>query len=155
MDLISDCVCSSDGYIAVDHVELDIKEMLELGKKAAITRQSSTNIIEPEVASMGSRYVWETYTHLSLHGKEKEDLQLFCLFLRTSNHYPLSTESCKYSSSHIHNNSTYLTYLAAVWKWWCCVFSWRWQWGVDLWWWWTSLHSHWNCGCAGSSVSPR
>ncbi|CAK6956042.1 titin [Scomber scombrus] len=54
------------GYIAVDHVELDIKEMLELGKKAAITRQSSSNILEPEVTSMGSR---------------------------TSNQYPLSTES--------------------------------------------------------------
>lgn len=42
----------------MDHVELDIKEMLELGKKAAITRKtSSNNVIEPEVISMGSRYV--------------------------------------------------------------------------------------------------
>lgn len=54
------CVSFSDGYIAVDHVELDIKEMLELGKKAAITRQNSGNILEPEVTSTGSRYVWET-----------------------------------------------------------------------------------------------
>ncbi|XP_036970800.1 FYN-binding protein 1 isoform X2 [Acanthopagrus latus] len=53
------------GYVAVDHVELDIKEMLELGKKAAITRNSST-AIEPEVTSTGSR---------------------------ASNHYPLSAES--------------------------------------------------------------
>ncbi|KAM8889131.1 uncharacterized protein ACB058_007569 [Synchiropus picturatus] len=55
------------GYIAVDHVELDIKEMLELGKKAAVSRQiSSSNIVNGEVASVGSR---------------------------NSNHYPLSTES--------------------------------------------------------------
>ncbi|KAL7397365.1 hypothetical protein ABVT39_020807 [Epinephelus coioides] len=53
------------GYIAVDHVELDIKEMLELGKKAANTHKSSNNIIE-DVARSGSR---------------------------TSNHYPLSAES--------------------------------------------------------------
>ncbi|XP_069378459.1 FYN-binding protein 1 isoform X2 [Paralichthys olivaceus] len=43
------------GYIAVDHVELDIKEMLELGKKAAITRNTSTNVQEGEVTSTGSR----------------------------------------------------------------------------------------------------
>ncbi|XP_029905208.1 FYN-binding protein 1-like isoform X2 [Myripristis murdjan] len=54
------------GYIAVDHVELDIQEMLELGKKAAISSKNSNNVSEPEVASMGSR---------------------------TSNHYPLSTGS--------------------------------------------------------------
>ncbi|XP_070688259.1 FYN-binding protein 1 [Pempheris klunzingeri] len=54
------------GYVAVDHVQLDIKEMLELGKKAAITRKSSSNVIEPEVTSTGSR---------------------------ASNHYPLSAES--------------------------------------------------------------
>lgn len=52
------------GYVAVDHVELDIKEMLELGKKAA--RKPSNNITEPEVTSTGSR---------------------------ASNHYPLSAES--------------------------------------------------------------
>ncbi|KAM7388539.1 hypothetical protein PAMP_024706 [Pampus punctatissimus] len=54
------------GYIAVDHVELDIKEMLELGKKAAITRMNSSNVLDAEVASTGSR---------------------------TSNHYPVSAES--------------------------------------------------------------
>ncbi|XP_029988309.1 fibrous sheath CABYR-binding protein isoform X2 [Sphaeramia orbicularis] len=55
------------GYVAVDHVELDIKEMLELGKKAAVSRKSSSNnVIEPEVTSTGSR---------------------------ASNHYPLSAES--------------------------------------------------------------
>ncbi|XP_051232880.1 FYN-binding protein 1 isoform X1 [Dicentrarchus labrax] len=55
------------GYVSVDHVELDIKEMLELGKKAAITRMgSNSNVIEPEVTSTGSR---------------------------ASNHYPLSAES--------------------------------------------------------------
>ncbi|XP_042271466.1 titin [Thunnus maccoyii] len=59
------------GYIAVDHVELDIREMLELGKKAAVTRKSSGNVFEPEVTSTGSR---------------------------TSNHYPISTESFEYDS---------------------------------------------------------
>lgn len=54
------------GYVGVDHVELDIKEMLELGKKAAISRKTSSNVIDVEVASTGSR---------------------------TSNHYPLSTGS--------------------------------------------------------------
>ncbi|KAF7659702.1 hypothetical protein LDENG_00293030 [Lucifuga dentata] len=43
------------GYIAVDHVELDIKEMLELGKKAAITHKSNSNLIEVETTSTGSR----------------------------------------------------------------------------------------------------
>lgn len=39
-------------------MELDIKEMLELGKKAAIIRNSnSSNVIEAEVTSTGSRYV--------------------------------------------------------------------------------------------------
>ncbi|KAM4548575.1 uncharacterized protein PAE49_016771 isoform 2-T2 [Odontesthes bonariensis] len=41
------------GYVAVGHVELDIKEMLELGKKTA--RKSSSNIIEADVISTGSR----------------------------------------------------------------------------------------------------
>ncbi|XP_034439701.1 FYN-binding protein 1 isoform X2 [Hippoglossus hippoglossus] len=54
------------GYIAVDHVELDIKEMLELGKRAAITRNTSTNVVDGEVPSAGSR---------------------------ASNHYPLSAGS--------------------------------------------------------------
>ncbi|XP_008305330.1 FYN-binding protein 1 [Cynoglossus semilaevis] len=54
------------GYVAVDHVELDIKEMLELGKKAAITRKASTGVTEGEVMSTGSR---------------------------ASNHFPLSAES--------------------------------------------------------------
>ncbi|XP_068569072.1 FYN-binding protein 1-like [Cebidichthys violaceus] len=63
---------SNYGYIAVDHVELDIKEMLELGKKAAITRKSggssnNNNVVEEEeVTRTGSR---------------------------ASNHYPLSAES--------------------------------------------------------------
>ncbi|XP_008291342.1 FYN-binding protein-like [Stegastes partitus] len=52
------------GYVAVDHVELDIQEMLQLGKKAA--RKTSSSVTEPEVTSTGSR---------------------------ASNHYPLSAES--------------------------------------------------------------
>ncbi|CAG5862525.1 unnamed protein product [Menidia menidia] len=55
---------SNYGYVAVDHVELDIKEMMELGKKTA--RKSSSKIIEADVASTGSR---------------------------ASNHFPQSTES--------------------------------------------------------------
>ncbi|XP_053286216.1 FYN-binding protein 1 [Pleuronectes platessa] len=43
------------GYIAVDHLELDIKEMLELGKRAAITRNISTSIVDGEVPSTESR----------------------------------------------------------------------------------------------------
>ncbi|KAG7228837.1 hypothetical protein INR49_008615 [Caranx melampygus] len=43
------------GYVAVDHVELDIKEMLELGKKAAGNRKSSNNLMEEEVPWTGSR----------------------------------------------------------------------------------------------------
>lgn len=42
------------GYVAVNHVDLDIKEMLELGKKAAVSRMNSTSV-EPEAASTGSR----------------------------------------------------------------------------------------------------
>lgn len=49
--------CVPDGYVAVDHVELDIKEMLELGKRAAVNRNSTGNLIEAEVTSTGSRYV--------------------------------------------------------------------------------------------------
>ncbi|XP_061594065.1 FYN-binding protein 1 isoform X2 [Cololabis saira] len=41
------------GYVAVDHVELDIKEMLELGKKAG--RRSTNTLPEAEVTSTGSR----------------------------------------------------------------------------------------------------
>lgn len=43
------------GYVAVNHVELDIKEMLELGKKSSIHRKISTEVIEPEATSTGSR----------------------------------------------------------------------------------------------------
>ncbi|KAK7889316.1 hypothetical protein WMY93_024876 [Mugilogobius chulae] len=42
------------GYVAVDHMSLDIKEMLELGKKAKVNRMNSTSV-EPEVTSTGSR----------------------------------------------------------------------------------------------------
>lgn len=59
------------GYVAVDHVELDIQEMLALGKKAAINRKTTTTnnndiVIEPELTSTGSR---------------------------ASNHFPLSEET--------------------------------------------------------------
>ncbi|XP_061539170.1 FYN-binding protein 1 isoform X1 [Phycodurus eques] len=52
------------GYVAVDHVELDIKEMLELGRKASGTRVSSP--MDANITTTG---------------------------IRTSNHYPQSTES--------------------------------------------------------------
>ncbi|XP_041695098.1 FYN-binding protein 1 isoform X1 [Coregonus clupeaformis] len=58
------------GYISVSHLELDIKEMLELGKKAsrAISCKNSTTLVEQggEVASIDSR---------------------------TSNHYPLQEDT--------------------------------------------------------------
>uniref|UniRef100_A0A8C5D061 Titin-like n=2 Tax=Gouania willdenowi TaxID=441366 RepID=A0A8C5D061_GOUWI len=51
------------GYVAVDHVELDIQEMLELGKKA---RKTSSKVVEPD-------------------GPNKSNT--------VPNHYPLSAES--------------------------------------------------------------
>lgn len=46
-----------DGYVAVDHVELDIKEMLELGKKAANTHKSVSSAPEVDMANSESRCV--------------------------------------------------------------------------------------------------
>lgn len=51
------CVCRSDGYVAVDHVELDIKEMLELGKRATVPRKNNRNVTELEFTSSGVRCV--------------------------------------------------------------------------------------------------
>lgn len=42
-----------DGYVAVDHVELDIKEMLELGRKTL--PRSKNNFIEPDGTRMISQ----------------------------------------------------------------------------------------------------
>ncbi|KAK2835818.1 hypothetical protein Q5P01_016302 [Channa striata] len=41
------------GYVAVDHVELDIKEMLELGKKTAISRKAKSNVVDGSLSSQG------------------------------------------------------------------------------------------------------
>ncbi|CAL1592921.1 unnamed protein product [Knipowitschia caucasica] len=51
------------GYVAVDHLDLDIKEMLELGKKAAVSRLNNTSV-EPEVPSAGApnHYPNESFT---------------------------------------------------------------------------------------------
>lgn len=46
-----------DGYVSVEHVELDIKEMLELGKKAANTHKSTSTTTETD--SAGKRCVQE------------------------------------------------------------------------------------------------
>ncbi|XP_068175628.1 FYN-binding protein 1 isoform X2 [Antennarius striatus] len=54
------------GYVAVEHVELDIKEMLEMGKKSANYHKTVSSVSELDIASSGSR---------------------------TSNHFPVSTES--------------------------------------------------------------
>ncbi|XP_026201128.1 uncharacterized protein DDB_G0284459 isoform X2 [Anabas testudineus] len=43
------------GYVAVDHVELDIQEMVELGKKTAINRKSVSSVVDGEATSTGSR----------------------------------------------------------------------------------------------------
>lgn len=49
-------------------MELDIKEMLELGKKAAHTRKiSNTNVIEAEDTSIGNRYVCACSCSLVIH----------------------------------------------------------------------------------------
>lgn len=50
------------GYIAVDFVELDIKEMMELGKKA--TRMSggtNNNLMEDEVTRWGDLLINHTH----------------------------------------------------------------------------------------------
>lgn len=53
--MLSVLVFLPDGYVSVEHVELDIKEMLELGKKAANTHKSSTT----ERDSAGNRCLQE------------------------------------------------------------------------------------------------
>lgn len=45
---------SADGYISVMNVELNIKEMLELGKKAQAAGRGATT--EGDTISIGSRY---------------------------------------------------------------------------------------------------
>ncbi|KAM3619884.1 uncharacterized protein V6R79_015213 [Siganus canaliculatus] len=46
---------SNYGYVAVDHVELDIKEMLELGKKAVNNNKSISSLSDVDVPRAGSR----------------------------------------------------------------------------------------------------
>ena len=41
----------------MDHLELDIKEMMELGKRAAVTRNTSTSVVDGEVPSTENRSV--------------------------------------------------------------------------------------------------
>lgn len=53
-----------DGYIAVDHVELDIKEMLEMGKKAVSNHKSISNPVELDAASPENRCVHSTCNSL-------------------------------------------------------------------------------------------
>ncbi|KAM7011997.1 uncharacterized protein LKV04_022461 [Tautogolabrus adspersus] len=70
------------GYVAVDHVELDIQEMLALGKKAAISRKTTNNnnVTEPDGTRTGSR---------------------------ASNHFPQSEETCKYPPVHLYYKPLY------------------------------------------------
>lgn len=86
----------ADGYVAVDHVELDITEMLELGKKTAITRTANSNVVDGEVTSTGSRCV---FTVGDIKNRIDYTVVLKgCVppFVRASNHYPLSADGCKY-----------------------------------------------------------
>lgn len=53
----ADSVSLPDGYVSVEHVELDIKEMLELGKKVANKQKSASS--PTEVDSAGKRCVQE------------------------------------------------------------------------------------------------
>lgn len=46
-----------DGYVAVDHVELDIKEMLELGKKTANTSKIISNSVDVDALATGNQWV--------------------------------------------------------------------------------------------------
>lgn len=49
--LLSAAVFLPDGYVSVEHVELDIKEMLELGKKAANTHKTTSSTTETDSAA--------------------------------------------------------------------------------------------------------
>lgn len=56
--LLPAAVFLPDGYVSVEHVELDIKEMLELGKKAANTHKTTTSSTA-ETDSAANRCVQE------------------------------------------------------------------------------------------------
>ena len=56
LSLLSVALFLPDGYVSVEHVELDIKEMLELGKKANTHRSTSSTT---ETDSAGNRCVQE------------------------------------------------------------------------------------------------
>ncbi|XP_005732294.1 FYN-binding protein-like isoform X2 [Pundamilia nyererei] len=58
---------NSYGYVAVDHVELDIKEMLELGRKTH--PGSNNNFIEPD----GARMISHDSNHYQLPGESFTD----------------------------------------------------------------------------------
>lgn len=92
------CDFLPDGYVAVDHVELDIKEMLELGKRAVSNHKNAINAVEVDATSTGSRWApHEASVLFFIALKLNDGSQLFvCLRLRASNHYPHSTGSCKY-----------------------------------------------------------
>lgn len=49
------CDSLPDGYVAVDHMKMDFKEMLELGKKAASNHKNLTGGVEMDGTSSGSR----------------------------------------------------------------------------------------------------
>lgn len=53
----ADCEFLADGYVAVDHVELDIKEMLELGKKTANTSKIISNSVDVDAMGAGNQCV--------------------------------------------------------------------------------------------------
>ena len=57
----------------MDHVELDIKEMLELGKKAATTRKSRSSVVDGEVTSIGSRCVGRA-GHMNRQHRKKNSI---------------------------------------------------------------------------------
>ncbi|XP_064865165.1 uncharacterized protein LOC115121029 isoform X3 [Oncorhynchus nerka] len=93
------------GYISVSDVELDIKEMLEMGKRAsrAISCKNITTMVEQgggEVASMDSR----TSNHYPLQEDtgscknittmvEQGGGEVASMDSRTSNHYPLQEDT--------------------------------------------------------------
>lgn len=55
MDVRWLCDFLPDGYVAVDHVELDIKEMLELGKKTANSSKIISNSVDVDSMATGNQ----------------------------------------------------------------------------------------------------
>lgn len=94
---------------------------LQSPARAAATMLSSRTVPAPGAGMCAQRVTYTCHSLFITVFSWKDDLRLFLsLFLRALNHYPLSTESCKYLLVLLHNNRIHSTYPAAVWCWcWC------------------------------------